>query len=350
VSTPAIFLGLLAWVSYLLIGVTSKEEFRNAFYEVFLFVHVLFQIFALAFLYFHHKGSRPYVLVCIFIFVTDRIVLRLTIRSTRATGIVTILPDKKTVRVTLRPNPSSPLKWHAGDHVFLSIPSVAYLHPHPFSIASTPGNSLEFLIRARDGFSKKLLETAGSGLSEFTAIVDGPYGSCFAYECLRDSDVALLVAGGSGIAVIYPLVHELAITITSTGDEEHGTSLVRGNDAPKRIVMVWVVREECQLSWLHGGELEDLRKLGVEIVTHVTQGNVVVGKRPKMEDVVEGVGCDLRSSSQGCDSRSDGGRGCGSMGVVVCGPSGMVRDTRNSCAGMMRRGLDVRIVTEKFGW
>lgn len=114
-----------------------------------------------------------------------------------------------------------------------------------------------------------------------------------------------------------------------------------GNDAPKRIVMVWVVREECQLSWLHGGELEDLRKLDVEIVTHVTQGNVVVGKRPKMEDVVENVGCDLRS---------DGGRGCGSMGVVVCGPSGMVRDTRNSCAGMMRRGLDVRIVTEKFGW
>ncbi|KAI5838684.1 ferric reductase like transmembrane component-domain-containing protein [Morchella snyderi] len=279
VSNPVIFLGLLAWVSYLLIGVTSKEEFRNAFYEVFLFVHVLFQMFALAFLYFHHKGSRPYVLVCAFIFVTDRIVLRLTIRSTRATATVTILPDKKTVRVTLRPNPRSPLKWYAGDHVFLSIPSVAYLHPHPFSIASTPGNSLEFLIRARDGFSKKLLEAATNGPSEFTAIVDGPYGS---------SDVALLVAGGS----------------------------------------------------------EDLRKLGVEIVTHVTQNNVVVGKRPKMKDVVESVECDLRSS----DSRSDGGRERGSMGVVVCGPSGMVRDTRNSCAGMMRRGLDVRIVTEKFGW
>ncbi|RPB08019.1 hypothetical protein P167DRAFT_549291 [Morchella conica CCBAS932] len=317
VSTPVIFLGLLAWVSYLLINVTSKEEFRNAFYEVFLFVHVLLQTFALIFLYFHHKGSRPYVLVCIFIFVTDRIVLRLTIRSTRATGTVTILPDKKTVRVTL---------------------------------PSTPGNSLQFLIRARDGFSKKLLEAAGSGSSEFTAIVDGPYGSCFVYESLWDSDVALLVAGGSGIVVIYPLVHELATTITSTGDEEHGTGLTRGNDAPKRIVMVWVVREECQLSWLHGGELVDLRKLGVEIVTHVTQGNVLVGKRPKMGDVVEDVGSDLRSSGRGCDSRSDGGRGCGSMGVVVCGPSDMVRDTRNSCAGMMRRGLDVRIVTEKFGW
>lgn len=218
-SIPVIFLGLLAWVSYLLIGVTSKEEFRNAFYEVFLFVHVLFQILALVFLYFHHKNSRPYVLVCIFIFVTDRIVLRLIIRSVQATGTVTILPDKKTVRVTLPLNPSSPLKWHVGDHVFLSIPSVAYLHPHPFSIASTPGNSLEFLIRARDGFSKKLLEAAGRGSSEFTAIVDGPYGSCFAYDCLQSSNVALLIAGGSGIAVIYPLVHELATTITSTGDE-----------------------------------------------------------------------------------------------------------------------------------
>lgn len=339
-----VFMGLLAFVSYFLIGATSKEEFRNSFYEVFLFVHATFQILALGFLYFHHHNSRPYVLACTAIFIVDRIIFRLYTRSLQTTGEVTILEDQHTVRVTLTLPDSVPKKWNAGDHVFLSIPKVAYLHPHPFSIASPPpphSSKMELLIRARAGFSKKLLESAApvaTGIPiTFDVVVDGPYGSSFATQRLQGSDVALLVAGGSGIAVIYPLAYELAAASWESipGDEEQGT---RRDGALRKIVVVWIVHEDCHLSWLQGREhnLRKLEKIGIQVLIHVTKTE---GKRPQMKEVIEGIvgvdGCELKRNT---------------LGVVVCGPSGMVRDTRNSSAKLMRRGLNVGVVTEKFGW
>ena len=42
--------------------------------------------------------------------------------------------------------------------------------------------------------------------------------------------------------------------------------------------------------------------------------------------------------------------GSGSAAVVVSGPEGMVRDVRNGCAGLVARGVDIRVQVEKFGW
>jgi hypothetical protein len=35
---------------------------------------------------------------------------------------------------------------------------------------------------------------------------------------------------------------------------------------------------------------------------------------------------------------------------VVSGPEGLTRDVRNVCAGFSRRGRDVSVVVEKYGW
>jgi hypothetical protein len=40
----------------------------------------------------------------------------------------------------------------------------------------------------------------------------------------------------------------------------------------------------------------------------------------------------------------------GRTGVVVSGPEGLVRGVRNGVAGMVRKGADVRVSVEKFGW
>jgi hypothetical protein len=40
----------------------------------------------------------------------------------------------------------------------------------------------------------------------------------------------------------------------------------------------------------------------------------------------------------------------GRSGVVVSGPDGLVKDIRNTCAGLIGRGADVDVQVEKFGW
>jgi hypothetical protein len=52
------------------------------------------------------------------------------------------------------------------------------------------------------------------------------------------------------------------------------------------------------------------------------------------------------------DARSivDNWVGDGRTGIVVSGPDGLVRDVRNECAGLLSRGVDVKLQVEKFGW
>ena len=104
--------------------------------------------------------------------------------------------------------------WQPTDHIFLTVPEISckhYLQSYPFTIASRAPSSenlvsnLSFIIRAQDGFSCDLLQYAKAH-KEAHVCLDGSYGSQHAVELLQDSDVNVIIAGGSGIAVTWPLV------------------------------------------------------------------------------------------------------------------------------------------------
>lgn len=167
---------------------------------------------------------------------------------------------------------------------------------------------------------------------EIEAIVDGPYGCGHAFECLDSAKVAVAVAGGSGIAVIYPLIHAVAIEDhddVEYGDDNEEQSRESEGFVQKKMILLWIVRaEDNSRNWLPAEALQELRMAGVEVLVHVTQTKRY---RPDLRTMLGLVA-------------EDG------MGVVVCGPSGMVRDVRNTCAAMQRSGKMTDIVTEKFGW
>lgn len=312
---PKILAGEVAWVGYVLLGATSLEVFRRRWYEVFLGMHVLMQALCLGCMWYHHGRSQPYVLTAVIIFALDRVYWRLWHVAVRARGVVRVLADGATVEVVLRPPKG--YSWEAGDHVFLCIPALEWLHPHPFSIANmAEEGGMRLLIRAREGFSQRLLEDVRQmgGEKEVVAVLDGPYGGDAPGRCAKAADVVVGIAGGSGVAVVWPLVKEAA------EKEEH-----------KRVVFVWIVREEgCVRTWMPEGAMEELRRMEVEVVIKTTQGK----PRPDLSAMLEGM----------AERRE------GRLGVIVCGPQGMVRTVRNSGARLMRHGWDVDVVTEKFGW
>lgn len=345
--------GIGTFVAYELIYFTSLGSFRQRWYEVFLGLHVSLQVFALIFLWFHHHGSRPYVYAALAIFIVDRVIYRICLKTIRARGILEVKDDKATVILSLsvptsgkRWKWSSHLNsnltqgWKATEHVFLTIPGLGRKHiiqAHPFTIASKAPSSvdtdihLELIIRAQNGFSRDLLRYS-EGHKTVAVRLDGPYGSQSAVDMIQDSDICIIVAGGSGIAVAWPLVWS---AIDDQMDEDREFMAASHS---KKILFVWIVRDSSHLDWLGPSRLEELRIKGVEIfIPPQTAQN----GHPDIEDIIGS----WVTTSAGFHSEENP-----KVGIVCSGPDGLNRSVRNTCSGLLYHGQDVNIEIEKFGW
>ncbi|KAL5323348.1 hypothetical protein ACEPPN_007883 [Leptodophora sp. 'Broadleaf-Isolate-01'] len=338
-------------LAYELLYFTSLGSFRQRWYELFLGFHVVFQVLALLGLYFHHHTGRPYALAALVIFVVDRIVHRLSMKTMTVDAQTKILEDEDTVKISsaiiLRPKfglfglfgKSLSGGWQATDHIFVTVPSLSRKHilqAHPFTIASAapnPGDEvarMDLIIRAQDGFSRDLLNAARLHKT-LKMLIDGPYGSSHAREMLEDSDLALVVAGGSGIAVSWPLIRHLLDISRSSDTEIATTSSLRR----QKIILIWVIHETAHLSWLGREALAKAELMGAEII--IPRATEEIG-RPDLRGMIRGL-VDLHAGSRG--KRTS---------VVASGPDGMGRLVRNTCAGLVRDGRDVGVAIEKFGW
>ncbi|KAL9114292.1 MAG: hypothetical protein Q9227_001714 [Pyrenula ochraceoflavens] len=357
---PVVYLGLFTLLCYELLYFTSIRSFRQRFYELFLGFHITLQVAALAFLYFHFHTSRPYVLASLGIFLVDRLVFRLYANTIMVPATLFVQPDKSTIilNATVPQNNTSLGKldsnlsagqWPPGSHLFLTIPSLSssgIFQAHPFSIfTSPPSSSVSLLIRAHTGFSRNLLHHAHSDLSQVSVRLDGPYGSTLAISLLESSDLSILVAGGSGIALTYPLASHLCVRNRRESDIEN----VPFRDAGRRkVLFVWVYRSAAHLSWLLRNSagvdvnlIEQLRGNGVEVL--LLGPTACSDSRPDVPKIIEAWLDSNERMYSNPKRRSN-------VGVVVCGPQGMTRDVRNGCAGLVRKGWNVGIEVERFEW
>ncbi|KAH0158051.1 ferric reductase-like transmembrane component, partial [Aureobasidium melanogenum] len=212
--------------------------------------------------------------------------------------------------------------WKPAEHVFLTVPALSHKHlvqAHPFTIASAAPTSadshawLNFLIRAQDGFSRDLLRYTQLH-SSVNIRVDGPYGSSHALDMLHDKDVAVVVAGGSGIAVAFPLVWSLLKA--SAQDLE----LESNRQSKSRVSLIWVVHDQEHIHWIPQDRLDELRELGCKIM--IPPPTRKAG-RPDLPHLIEAAANAWNNEIEDP-----------SVGVVVAGPDGMNRSCRNACADL----------------
>ncbi|KXJ97636.1 hypothetical protein Micbo1qcDRAFT_156588 [Microdochium bolleyi] len=374
-NTWLVILGLAALAAYELLYFTSLGSFRQRWYELFLASHVFLQAFALAVLWLHQHNTRPFVGAALVIFVCDRLIWRLTLKSATLTADLSVLDDGETILVSAdwdipdttiaeqnKPWTQKLLRrdnilrgWRPAEHVFISVPGLGRTHAlqaHPFTIASAAPEELplaathtdeleaevtatglarhawfSLLIRGRTGFTDDLLQHAQQGHIRVPVRVDGPYGSQRPLEMLRARGTSILVAGGSGIAVIFPLVWSLAAA-SSAARRREGESSGR-----RKIYLLWIVHSESQRSWVPRDRLDELSRLGVDIT--LPEPTESAG-RPDVPRYIDEL-----TATAGED---------GEIGVVVSGPDGLNRSVRNACSVAVRRGKSVGLSVEKFGW
>jgi hypothetical protein len=367
-----VLLGLAAFVAYELIYFTSLGSFRRRWYEVFLALHIVLQVAGLVFLWFHHHTSRPYVGISLAIFLVDRLVYRLWLKSSTHAVTLTVLDDDETLLLSANwdiahRSPALHLLsqntthgWSPNEHIFISVPALSRtqaLQSHPFTIFSAAPNTptttspdaqgthawFTLLIRAQSptGFTHQLLTHART--TPHTRIrLDGPYGSTHALDLLGASSTAILVAGGSGIAVAYPLLYSLLCPSSpSSSSSPTSPSDTEANPKPTRSVkLLWITHSADHRLWIPEPKLKELQDWGLDVL--VPPPTALAG-RPDVRGVVgEWIDAAAATTVMG-NSR-------GKTGVVVSGPEGLVRDVRNVCAGKMWEGREVGVSVEKFGW
>lgn len=358
-TEKTVYLGLITLFCYEVLYATSLASFRKWWYELFLALHVGLQAGALGFLYFHHRGSKPYVRVTLAIFLLDRLVFRLLIKSREFKASVKVMPDGNTVLLSgnwpvttkhhgfwatlFSQNMHS--GWAPAEHVFLTIPSLGRKHnfqAHPFTIASAaPSDEQEhawfdLIIRALDGFTRDLLVHAQT-CSSVTIRLDGPYGSSHAFDMLRSSNVAVAVVGGSGIAVAYPMLWALLQPTSNKNhiDVDPEAAAANPSSSARKVALIWIVHQSDHIQWLGQERVDELAALGLHIVLPPPTREA---GRPDVTALVRGTIQDL---TLGGSSR---------VGVMVSGPDGMNRAARNCCAQMVGEGHKIEVATEKFGW
>ena len=327
-------------------------------------------------------------------------------------AIAELLPGDEFVKVTIFP--SVTWKFSAGQHCFLYFPTLSTnpLQSHPFSIAcwnngktskstlgpnptletavnqpfgvsydSTGGQpdqisvrtgdvdpaielqdinlgprpasneslnpsrpSISFILRPEQGLTQhihsRLVKDSKRTISKSIAVIaEGPYGSP-PMTSLQNADTILAIAGGIGIASIIGYLNLYLTTLRSFDSDEENSRQSRDRGRATRFLLFWSSREKSLIAAIKS-QLEDLdvlRRKGVELTIVCTGENDANDRRLDVRSIVTGE----------LESEGNVGR---KVCVVSCGP-GVMADTVRAAVvrSIGKRGVDVKLVEEAFGW
>ncbi|EED19739.1 conserved hypothetical protein [Talaromyces stipitatus ATCC 10500] len=252
---PIFTYGFMATIAFVTIFFQSLSPFRHAFHEFFLHFHLVLVTASFVALWYHlYKFVHKWVfLAALVAWAMDRF-LRLVIVIWRNCGksltsaTIHLLPgDVARVDVTV----IRPWKFKAGQYIIMNISSIFCR----LGIGSENGSNssirsilsgtdrdtrytVSFLIRKRNGFTKKMLKSVGLEYSlqrQVLALAEGPFGAIRSFDSYGST---VLIAGGIGITHSISYLRELADVFA------------RGSVATRRITLVWVVRSIEHLQWV----------------------------------------------------------------------------------------------------
>ncbi|GAB7335883.1 hypothetical protein MBLNU13_g08139t1 [Cladosporium sp. NU13] len=276
---PMVKYGFGAWGVITWMVLSSFGFFRAASYEIFVAQHIVAAAVLLWLVFIHVPSYARYnVWMCVGFLAFDwgcRIIqgfLRnthvLSKSSSKTPGYsasTEVLPGDM-VRLTLH---NVDFTWKAGQHVYISVPTLRPFEVHPFTIANTSkvdasagGRKLEVIIKAHGGFSRSLQKAATKDAQNARTrrvFLLGPWGippDVLHYETV------VLIACASGASFIISLLENL---VTKQG-------------CVQRVRLHWIIRSQAYIAWFD----EELRAIAatahsasmqLHITIHVTRSS-----------------------------------------------------------------------------
>jgi NAD(P)H-flavin reductase len=276
---PMVKYGFGAWGVITWMVLTGFGFFRAANYEIFVAQHIVAAAVLLWLIFIHvPQYARYNVWMCVGFLVFDwgcriihgflrntHLLSKLAVKTPGYSASTEILPGNMT-RLTLD---DVDFSWKAGQHVYISMPSLRPFELHPFTIANAPNldepagkRKLTFLIKAHGGFSRSLQKAATKDAQtdrRRRVFLMGPWGMP---PDLLHYETVVLIACASGASFIVPLLQDLVLK----------------QGCVQRVQLHWIVRSRANASW-YQNELQALdaaarsSRLQLQITTHITQSS-----------------------------------------------------------------------------
>ncbi|KGR13047.1 hypothetical protein MG9_04066 [Candida albicans P37037] len=274
--------GVLATVSGGIILFQAMLFFRRRWYEIFLFIHILFAALYVAGTWIHvdELGYVWFVYPAVAVWCADRVVriARLVIFGFPKARVSLLADD--TIKVEI-PKPSY-WKTIPGGHAFIHFLKPTYFwQSHPFTFVESPADTHIILYcKVKGGITHSLYQllvrSPGQAITMRVG-VEGPYGEP---TPARYADTAVFIAGGNGIPGIYSEVMDMARRMP--------------NETKNAMKLYWIIRDYKSLEWFND-ELTLLGNTNIETTIYVT--------KPDLSNLLTGDGSDDTSSKKESDSQ-----------------------------------------------
>ena len=284
--------GVLLWII-----VTSVAPIRGLSYEIFVIQHILSWLGLVAATYLHvPKENQVWLWIPLAFWAFDRLVrvlyltyINLAVFHPNSSGFLackaTFEPlDDSHTRVTIS---DPPVKWEAGQHLFLACHVIAPLSSHPFTISSIPSDGkIEFVVRAKKGATRRFFKyaeksypsgqnsTRNSGRS---VLIDGPYSRI---RPLRQFDSVVFIAGSTGSTFTVPLMRDIVQQWKGLGQSRKSHFDPPPGAVTRYVRFVWVVKQSSAINWFASEldrairDVDNLRHdghyIGLDISIYVT--------------------------------------------------------------------------------
>lgn len=274
---PMVKYGFGAWGVITWMVLSGFGFFRAASYEIFVAQHIVAAAVLLWLVFIHVPSYAKYnVWLCVGFLVFDwgcriihgllrntHVLSKFSSKTPGYSASTEVLPGDM-VRLTLH---NVDFTWKAGQHVYISVPTLRPLEVHPFTIANTSkvdasagGRKLQVLIKAHRGFSRSLQTAAAKDAQTSRTrrvFLLGPWGippDILHYETV------VLIAAASGASFIIPLLENL---VTKRG-------------CVQRVHLHWIVRSQAYTTWFDEelraiAAIADSASMQLHITIHVTQ-------------------------------------------------------------------------------
>lgn len=255
--------GLMAWISLVIILITAQPIVRRRFFEVFYYSHALFFVFLVGALIHTTKGPE-FLLPGFAMWVIDR-AIRFAYNFRRIEVDSAVYYEGNLTKFKVRGLPAA----NPGQIIWLQIPDVAFLNWHPFTVAKSsvqPGGLSTIAIRGLGGYTNKVQKLANhdsdtsvhagipSRMPQTVLRIDGPYG--VGRNQWGRHPVAVLIAGGIGITPALSIASHLVGGNTSINNMT-GHQAATNSAAKFHIHLLWVVKEASHVRWFEQ-EFEEL--------------------------------------------------------------------------------------------